>query len=151
MRLRDHHCAFPFCGRGAECCDVDHATAYTDGGLTCPCNLVPACRRHHRAKTFSAWRYLVVEPGSYLWTSPHGRQWLVDHRGTRALDPPEPVDPDPWQPPDWADPGWHEPDRGRHADDTPRRPVEPCPGTHRASQRELQPALFGHPARPPDQ
>ncbi len=103
VRLRDHHCAHPYCGRRAERCDLDHARPYAQGGVTCPCNLVPTCRRHHRAKTFSEWRYVIVEPGTYLWISPNGRHWLVDHHGTRALDPPKRLDPEtmdvdhPWE------------------------------------------------------
>lgn len=83
--LRDHTCAFPHCNQRSERCDLDHATPHARGGVTCPCNLVPICRTHHRAKTHSAWRYVVLEPGSYLWTAPHGGQWLVDHHGTRDL------------------------------------------------------------------
>lgn len=103
VRLRDHTCRFPYCGRRAERCDLDHARPHAAGGVTCPCNLVPACRRHHRAKTLSDWRYVVVDPGTYLWISPNGRHWLVDHRGTRALDPPTRLDPEtmdvehPWE------------------------------------------------------
>jgi hypothetical protein len=36
----------------------------------------------------------MVEPGTYLWSSPHGYQFLRDHTGTRDLTPP-PVDPPP--------------------------------------------------------
>ncbi|HWI43336.1 MAG TPA: HNH endonuclease signature motif containing protein, partial [Nocardioides sp.] len=64
-----------------------HAKPHAEGGPTCPCNLVPLCRRHHRAKTHSAWRYAVVEPGTYDWTSPTGRRFLVDHAGTRTHPP----------------------------------------------------------------
>ncbi|HWI43064.1 MAG TPA: HNH endonuclease [Nocardioides sp.] len=88
VELRDHHCKFPGCTRRASACDLDHATPHGRGGPTCPCNLVPLCRRHHRAKTHSAWRYAVIEPGTYLWTSPSGRRFVVDHAGTRA-DPPD--------------------------------------------------------------
>ncbi|MBF4768160.1 hypothetical protein ISU10_10305, partial [Nocardioides agariphilus] len=28
------------------------------------------------------WRYLILTPGSYLWTSPHGYHYLRDHTGT---------------------------------------------------------------------
>jgi hypothetical protein len=31
---------------------------------------------------------VVLDPGSYLWTSPAGYQYLVDHRGTRPLGRP---------------------------------------------------------------
>jgi hypothetical protein len=34
-----------------------------------------------------------VQAGSYLWLSPHGRHFLVDHTGTRALDPPRRINP----------------------------------------------------------
>ena len=46
-------------------------------------NLAPLCRRHHRLKTHArGWTYLALDPGSYLWHSPHGYQFLVDHTGT---------------------------------------------------------------------
>jgi hypothetical protein len=93
VRLRDHDCRYPWCGRRAVNCDIDHAQPHADGGATCPCNLVPACRSHHRAKTHSEWRYAVIDPGTYLWISPNDRHFLVDHRGTRALDPPTRLEP----------------------------------------------------------
>ncbi|GAA3679442.1 hypothetical protein GCM10022237_43350 [Nocardioides ginsengisoli] len=84
VELRDHTCRFPHCAKKASRCDVDHAQPHGKGGPTCPCNLVPLCRRHHRAKTHSKWRYEVTKPGTYRWTSPHGFTWQVDHRGTHA-------------------------------------------------------------------
>ena len=80
--LRDHTCRFPYCTRPAMACDVDHAQPHSRGGPTCPCNLVPLCRRHHRAKTHSRWRYVATTPGTYQWTSPTGFGFRVDHRGT---------------------------------------------------------------------
>jgi hypothetical protein len=85
VELRDHTCRFPHCGRKARSCDLDHAIPHGRGGPTCPCNLVPLCRRHHRAKTHSRWRYEVTKPGTYAWTSPNGFTWQVDHRGTHPL------------------------------------------------------------------
>ena len=85
VELRDHTCRFPHCGRKARSCDLDHAVPHGRGGPTCPCNLVPLCRRHHRAKTHSEWRYEVTQPGAYQWTSPNGFRWQVDHRGTHPL------------------------------------------------------------------
>jgi hypothetical protein len=104
LALRDHTCVFPWCTRPARKlrpdehpCDCDHVFPYrTDasgGGhpQTCTCRLAPLCRHHHRLKTFTAWSYRVLEPGSYLWTSPHHNRYLRDHEGTRDLtreDPP---------------------------------------------------------------
>jgi hypothetical protein len=74
---------------------------------SCSCNLAPLCRRHHRAKTHGRWSYTALERGTYVWTSPHGYQYLRDHRGTLDVSRdrhPHPQDPcthhsDP-QPPD---------------------------------------------------
>jgi hypothetical protein len=77
VELRDHTCRFPNCTRPAARCDLDHAVEHNKGGPTCPCNLVPLCRRHHRAKTHSAWDYRVLSPGHYQWTSPTGLTFTV--------------------------------------------------------------------------
>ena len=97
-QLRDATCVFPWCTRPARRCDCDHVIPYDEGGTTCSCNIAPLCRRHHRLKTHSPWTYTTLEPGSFLWTSPHGYQYLRDHQGTldvtsdrppsRATDPP---------------------------------------------------------------
>lgn len=92
VQLRDHHCRFPGCPQKASRCDLDHALEHDRGGPTCPCNLVPLCRRHHRAKTFSLWRYDIPRPGHYAWTSPHGHHFLVGPHGTTALDAPSHTD-----------------------------------------------------------
>jgi hypothetical protein len=54
-------------------------------GPTCSCNIAVLCRRHHRLKTHAAWSYVPLEPGTYLWTSPHGYTYLRDHTGTNDL------------------------------------------------------------------
>jgi hypothetical protein len=109
VELRDHTCRAPYCNRKAERCDLDHAVPHGKGGPTCPCNLVPLCRTHHRCKTFGYWSYTILKPGTYLWTGHHGQQWLVDHTGTHPLDPPRSPDPAP-EPPDGADPDPTEPE-----------------------------------------
>jgi len=83
--LRDLTCVFPGCCRPARRCDCDHVVPYARGGPTCTCNIAPLCRGHHRLKTRGGWFYEVLEPGSYLWTSPLGYQFLRDHRGTLDL------------------------------------------------------------------
>jgi hypothetical protein len=76
--LRDRHCVFPFCGRDARGCDLDHLEPYVpmdEGGppaQTSPANLAPLCRRHHRLKTFTRWRYRRLPSGDYEWTDPLG-------------------------------------------------------------------------------
>jgi len=80
---RDLTCVFPWCTRPAESCDLDHVIPYSDGGTTSSDNIATLCRRHHRLKTHhSGWGYTVLEPGCYLWSSPHGYQFLRDHTGT---------------------------------------------------------------------
>ena len=66
--VRDRTCVFPWCTRSARRCDTDHTIPAARGGPTCPCNLAPLCRRHHRIKTHGGWTYTTLEPGHYLWT-----------------------------------------------------------------------------------
>ncbi|NPC45262.1 hypothetical protein HOO61_22625, partial [Nocardioides sp. zg-1230] len=44
------------------------------------------CRFHHRLKTHSPWRYEMVAPGAFEWTSPHGHRYRRDHTGTSPID-----------------------------------------------------------------
>ncbi len=83
--LVDVHCVFPHCTQPAARCDCDHSIPYAAGGTTCSCNTAPVCRRHHRAKTHSAWDYVTLDRGTYLWTSPNGIQLIRDHRGTHPV------------------------------------------------------------------
>ncbi|RJS47370.1 HNH endonuclease signature motif containing protein [Nocardioides cavernaquae] len=80
-------CAHPWCNRTAEHCDKDHVVPYDSGGSTSTDNLAPLCRRHHRLKTLTAWDYEILPPATYLWTSPHGRKYLVDNTGTTDVTP----------------------------------------------------------------
>jgi hypothetical protein len=94
--LRDRTCVFPGCARPARRCDVDHIIEYdhdadAEGrpqpGPTTTSNLACLCRFHHRLKTHSPWRYTMVEPGVFEWTSPHGHRYRRDHTGTTDLEP----------------------------------------------------------------
>jgi hypothetical protein len=96
--LNDVTCVFPFCTRPARGCrpgepdaDRDHITAHRSDGPTCSANVAPLCRRHHRVKTHGGWRYVPVERGSYLWTSPLGLSFLRDHDGTLDVTRDRPV------------------------------------------------------------
>jgi hypothetical protein len=94
VAVRDRTCVFPWCTRPARrCrpdehehpCDNDHVHPRAQQGATCSCNIAPLCRRHHRLKTHSPWSYVVVDPGTYVWTSPHGYQFLRDRIGTQDI------------------------------------------------------------------
>ena len=87
VAVRDRTCVFPWCTRPARRCDCDLTIPRGRAGPTCPCNLAPLCRHHHRLKTHSPWRYTTVEPGTYLWTSPHGYRFLRDPVGTSDISP----------------------------------------------------------------
>ncbi|GAA1777980.1 hypothetical protein GCM10009795_025150 [Nocardioides hankookensis] len=71
-------CVFPHCSKTARGCDLDHITAYSQGGRTTSWNLAPLCRFHHRVKTFSAWTYRRTSRTGFEWTSPKGRVHPVD-------------------------------------------------------------------------
>ena len=77
IRARNRTCAFPGCRRPAQACDLDHTTPYHHGGPTCPCNLAPLCRRHHRTKQAPGWTLTQPAPGTLEWTTPHGRRYTV--------------------------------------------------------------------------
>ncbi len=77
IKARQRTCAFPGCRRPARACDDDHTVPYDRGGRTCECNLAPLCRKHHRAKQAPGWRLEQPEPGTLIWTAPHGRSYTV--------------------------------------------------------------------------
>jgi hypothetical protein len=103
-RLRDHviardrTCVFPWCGRNARRCDLDHVVPFDHqhpdrGGATATDNLAPLCRRHHRLKTRGRWRDRMTSPGVFVWTSPLGEHYLRDHTGSRPINRVDPAGP----------------------------------------------------------
>lgn len=75
VRLRDTTCRAPGCGRSARGCDLDHSTAWADGGTTAVDNLACLCRHHHRLKHLPGWN-LTHTPGGVLdWRVPDGRSY----------------------------------------------------------------------------
>lgn len=100
---------FPYATSTRRCGDIDHTVAYTppmtdraagatthpgddpsadSGGPPAPTrigNLAPMTRFHHRIKTHGRWKVVQPYPGVFVWRSPHGRLYLVDHTGTRRL------------------------------------------------------------------
>jgi len=76
IRARTARCTSPGCGAQAVHCDLDHTHPYP-AGITCQCDLAPACRRHHRCKQAPGWRLTQPEPGVMHWTTPAGRSYIT--------------------------------------------------------------------------
>ena len=76
VRARTARCTAPGCGAQAVHCDLDHTLAYP-AGITCQCDLAPACRRHHRCKQAPGWTLTQPEPGVMRWTTPAGRSYTT--------------------------------------------------------------------------
>ena len=95
--VRDGTCVFPWCGRNARNCDLDHIVPYDHdhpdrGGPTSTDNLAALCRRHHRLKTHGRWRYEMTDPGVFIWTSPSATRTCAT---TPAAAPPDGPGPSP--------------------------------------------------------
>ncbi len=84
---------FPYATSTSRTGDLDHTTPYRPPdqggppGQTRIGNLGPLTRRHHRTKTFGRWTLNQVWPGVFVWRSPHGHHYLVDHTGTSRAQP----------------------------------------------------------------
>jgi hypothetical protein len=74
---RNARCTAPGCGQPAARCDLDHTTPWHHDGPTCPCNLAPLCRHHHRCKQAEGWWLEQPEPGVLIWRTPSGRTYLT--------------------------------------------------------------------------
>jgi antitoxin (DNA-binding transcriptional repressor) of toxin-antitoxin stability system len=73
----------------AGAADLDHPTPYDpDGppGQTGVHNSGPLGRRHHRWKTHAGYTSRQCGRSRYVWRTPHGRYYLVDHTGTHRVD-----------------------------------------------------------------
>jgi hypothetical protein len=70
-------CAFPNCGRPASRCDLDHTIPWHENGPTCPCNMSPLCRHHHRLKQHPQWQLFQPWPGLLVWVTPSGKWHTV--------------------------------------------------------------------------
>jgi len=77
IQVRQVTCIAPGCRRPAVSCDFEHTIPYHQGGRSCECNGGPCCRRHHRAKQASGWQLAQPRPGTFVWTTPHGRSYLT--------------------------------------------------------------------------
>jgi hypothetical protein len=77
VTARNATCTAPGCGQPAARCDLDHTTPWHLGGLTCPCNIFPLCRHHHRVKQAQGWWLDSPEPGVLIWRTPAGRTYTT--------------------------------------------------------------------------
>jgi len=69
--------------------DLDHIKPYDPTGppeQTSTDNVIPLRRFSHRLKTHAGWRVRRTSDGALLWTSPHGFEFRVDHRGTHRIE-----------------------------------------------------------------
>ena len=84
---------WPFATSTSRHLDYDHPTPYDAGPpdakhpQTGSHNSGPLGRRHHRWKTHAGYRSRQCGQGRYVWISPHGLAFIVDHRGTHRIDP----------------------------------------------------------------
>jgi hypothetical protein len=94
VRLVSPADVFPYASNTGRRLDLDHTQPYqptvntADGspsGQTRVGNLAPMTRFHHRVKTHGRWQVTQPFPGIFIWRTPHGRHYLVDHTGTRRL------------------------------------------------------------------
>ena len=79
---------FPYGTALSRSCDKDHLDPYRPDGSddqTRVENLQPLGRRHHRIKTFGAWRVVEAERGAYWWRTPTGHWFHVGPAGTRPI------------------------------------------------------------------
>ncbi len=71
-------CVFPGCRMPSVDCDIDHRRPWYHGGVTCPCNLAPLCRRHHQAKDKGGWK-LERNSEGHQWTTPLSHTYTTPH------------------------------------------------------------------------
>ena len=71
VRARDRACVFPTCQTPAERCDIDHLTAWSQGGTTSLNNLTTLCQAHHRLKHTPGWTLTRDQAtGTLSWHTP---------------------------------------------------------------------------------
>jgi hypothetical protein len=88
---------WPWATSTSRTVDLDHPVPYDHGApdegrdpppeQTGPHNSGPLGRRHHRWKTHAGYTARQCGEGRYVWLTPHGLAFLVDHTGTRPIHP----------------------------------------------------------------
>ena len=89
---RDGSCRFPGCGSPAVQGDLDHTVPFPHGP-TSAANLGALCRRHHRLKHELPGARIEQDDGTFTWTMPTGRRYVVrpparEHPDASTPDPP---------------------------------------------------------------
>ena len=90
---------WPYATSTSRTVDLDHPTPYDHGAnhgdqrrepppdQTGTHNSGPLGRRHHRWKTHAGYRSRQCGEGRYIWLTPHGLGFLIDHTGTHHIHP----------------------------------------------------------------
>ena len=95
VHLRTPADSFPYSSNTTRDVDIDHTVAHVPpekGGVSGQSrlgNYGPLTRFHHRIKTHGPWEARQPFPGIYIWRTPMGQHYLVDHTGTRKISDPE--------------------------------------------------------------
>ena len=88
VRARDRACVFPTCQTPAERCDIDHLTAWSQGGTTSLDNLVTLCEAHHRLKHTPGWALTRDQAtGTLSWHTPDKTVYQRHPDGTITRHP----------------------------------------------------------------
>lgn len=79
---------WPYAASASRQLDYDHIKPYDKHGgpgQTSTTNAAPIGRRHHRYRTHAGYKVRRTGAARYMWTTPLGCHYLVDHRGTQPL------------------------------------------------------------------
>ena len=79
--LRDRTCVFPWCTRPARTSDIDHVVPFDKAARPRPTTSHPCVADITDSKPIRPGPTPVIEPGTYLWSSPHGYQFLRNTTG----------------------------------------------------------------------
>ena len=101
VSARDRRCRWAGCRRRPVRHDLDHGTAYGEGGPTACWNLCCLCRTHHRIKTHTpGWHFTLLRDGTLVVRTPAGITRRTRPPGWCADPEPDPPWLDETAPPD---------------------------------------------------
>ena len=91
LRVRTPADPFPYSPNTTGDGDNDHNQPYVppdEGGppgQTAVHTMAWMTRQSHRIKTHGGWKVTQPRSGTWIWRSPHGHHYLIDHTGTTPL------------------------------------------------------------------